>query len=107
MFQKSKKLLANAYGSIYGIEALPKITSKITGAHRYLIKSIYSKDWQHYADLSDGSGWIDIRSRTLYVGFDIRSVGEQYRLLRNNLILRSRKSNNVLVQSIVGKIDTR
>ena len=105
--QKSKKLLANAYGSIYGIEALPMIISKITGAHRYLIKSIYSKDWLHYADLSDGSGWIDIRSRTLYVGFDIRSVGEQYRLLRNNLILRSRKSNNVLVQSIVGKIDTR
>ena len=67
---KSKKLLTNSYGSIYG-----------ANAHRYLVKNIFNTEWRCFADFSNG--WIEIRSRTLYVV----SVGENYRILRNNIIL--------------------
>ena len=72
------------------------ISSKISNAHRYLIKSIFNDQWRKYADLSNPNGWIDIRSRTLYVVYDVRCVGENYRIQRNNLILRSRKARKRL-----------
>jgi len=97
---KSKKLLANSYGSINGIKALSKVSTKIANAHRYLVKNIFMERRQ-FADLSDYNGWIDIRSRTLYVVFDIYSVGENYRILTNNLIIRSRGANNILIQKIL------
>ena len=104
---ESKRLLANAYGSIYGLEAMSHVSSKISNAHRYLIKNIFNDQWRKYADLSNPNGWIDIRSRTLYVVFDVRCVGESYRIQRNNLILRSRKANNTLVKNVLGNMDTR
>ena len=104
---ESKRLLSNAYGSIYGLEAMSHISSKISNAHRYLIKNIFNDQWRKFADLSNPNGWIDIRSRTLYAVFDVRCVGENYRIQRNNLILRSRKAKNTLVKNVLGNMDTR
>ena len=98
----TKKQLVSAYGSVYGIESLTSISSKMKGAHRYLVKQVFQKEWRSLADLSNNNGWLDIRSRTLYVGLGIKSLPEIHRILRNNFIIKSRQSQNSLVTSICG-----
>ena len=98
----TKKQLVSAYGSVYGIESLTSISSKMKGAHRYLVKQVFQKEWRSLADLSNKNGWLDIRSRTLYVGLGIKSLPEIHRILRNNFIIKSRQSQNSLVTSICG-----
>ena len=54
----TKKQLVTAHGSVYGIESLTSISSKMKGAHRYLVKQVFQKEWRSLADLSNTNDWL-------------------------------------------------
>ena len=98
---KTKQMLVNAYGSLYGSEGNLSVSSRVRGAHRYLAKSIFCKEWLKFADLNNDNGWLDIRSRTLYCNLRIRPPQENHRILRNYLVIKSKSSENQVVRIIL------
>ena len=103
---QTKVMLVNAYGSLYGSEGSLSVSSRVRGAHRYLAKSIFCKEWLKFADLNNDNGWLDIRSRTLYCNLRIRSPQENHRILRNYLVIKSKSSENQVVRLILGNAKT-
>jgi len=98
---KVRKVILNAYGTVYALETFEKLSSSLQQAHRYMVMKL----WPNFkSQMSDGY----ITSSKLYkdVADGAVSVKEQHRKLRNNFILKSKKSSNSIVVDIIGQLPT-
>ena len=99
---KTKKLLLTTYGTPYAIETMESVSSLITNPHRKITQHL----WPSSYNVRDAGGF-GIRSRTLYhVIALVQSLPERHRLLRNNYLLKCKRSKNRLIRDIIGRLPT-
>ena len=94
-----KNIAINAYGSIYSLENMEDIDSRLRQAHRYLTRAVHT-DWRQYADLPGPN----IRNRRLYSAYDLESLAEIHRKRRNNFLIKAESSENSYIRNIIGDL---
>ena len=94
-----KNVSISSYGSVYGIENLTEVTSKLRAAHRYLTRAVHT-DWSDIADLPGPN----IRSRTLYTSYGVDSIEVVHRRRRNNFLIKAENSENYIISNVIGNL---
>ncbi len=94
-----KNVSITSYGSVYGIENMTEVTSKLRAAHRYLTRAVHT-DWREIADLPGPN----IRSRTLYTSYGVDSIEVVHRRRRNNFLIKAESSENSIISKIIGNL---
>lgn len=94
-----KNLAVKSYGNVYALENFVEVGSKLRQAHRYLTQSVH-QDWRSYADLPGPN----IRSRRLYTVYNLDSLEVLHRRRRNNFLLKSFESDNLIIRGIIGTL---
>ena len=95
-----KKMYLNAYGGVYGIEFFKSIHSSISRAHRYLTTTL----WPSANKLRTSEGTLHNSDLYIQAASGANSVYVNHRILRNNFILKSKKSSNYLIREICGNL---
>ena len=98
--ESSKKAIAAAFGSPYGVELLPGINSSMRRCHRYLTQILWPKT--RYDD--SGNRRQIIHSTDLYAESGIPSLPEIHQKRRNDMITKARTSENILIREILGPL---
>ena len=94
-----KNIAINAYGSIYSLENLTDVDSRLRQAHRYITRAVHT-DWRQYADLPGPN----IRNRRLYSAYGLDSLAEIHRKRRNNFLIKAEYSDNAYIKHIIGDL---
>jgi len=87
---------------MYGVESFQKISSEVSGAHRYITKTLFP-NYKSHMDINNRQ----ISNKNLYgIAADgAKSVFEIHRILRNNFIYNSKSSSNMYIRQIIGELD--
>ena len=98
--ESSKKAIAAAFGSPYGVELLPGINSSMRRCHRYLTQILWPKTRYD----NSGNRRQIIHSTDLYAESGIPSLPEIHQKRRNDMITKARTSENILIREILGPL---
>jgi len=96
----SKRAIASAFGSPYGLELLPGVGSTLRKCHRYLTQIL----WPKTRFDEQGEKRLIIHSTELYNESGIPSLPETHQKMRNNMISKAKKSGNKIIRRIIGEL---
>ena len=96
----SKRAIASAFGSPYGLELLPGVNSTLRKCHRYLTQIL----WPGTRYDKSGERRLIIHSTDLYAESGIPSLPNTYQKIRNNMILKAKISRNKIIRKIIGRL---
>ena len=94
---KIKRIILNAYGSVYGLESFNNTTPSLRQAHRYMTMKL----WPNFKYHQSNENYITSSKLYKIVAGGATSLDENYRKLRNNFILQSKNSSNPLVVDLI------
>ena len=96
----AKNSIISAYGTPYAIELFDNVDTRITRAHRTMVKKFYPRSF-YVRDAND----VDIRSSTLYGNIaQCSDLKARHLEIRTKMILKARYSDNHLIRDLIGSL---